>query len=152
MVDHFLDTTALGKHYHPEVGTAKVDQLLHGPGFGNYISRLTALEIQSVFAKKVRTGIITAADFQALRRRFLADLSKRKFIIVRITNSHYQEAERLLCRHGLAQGLRTLDALQLSVALDLRGRGKLDHFVCSDTQLCGVAGAEGLSVINPEVS
>jgi len=43
-----------------------------------------------------------------------------------------------------------LDALQLSVALDLRHRGMLDYFVCADKDLCEVAKSEGLAVINPE--
>ncbi|MFQ5930088.1 MAG: hypothetical protein ACE5MK_10330 [Acidobacteriota bacterium] len=31
MADYFVDTSALGKHYHEEVGTARVDQLLGEP-------------------------------------------------------------------------------------------------------------------------
>jgi hypothetical protein len=46
--------------------------------------------------------------------------------------------------------LRTLDALQLSVALDLRTQGMLDHLVCADKGFIDVATAEGLAVINPE--
>jgi hypothetical protein len=61
---------------------------------------------------------------------------------------HYQDAERLIRSHG--PGQRALDALQLSVALELRGRGLLDHLVCADTGFIAVAHAEGLSVIDPE--
>jgi hypothetical protein len=46
--------------------------------------------------------------------------------------------------------IRTLDALQLATALDLRERAVLDHFMCADVNLCQIATAEGLSVINPE--
>jgi predicted nucleic acid-binding protein len=45
--------------------------------------------------------------------------------------------------------LRTLDALQLAVALALSHQGTLDHFVCADQRLCDTATEEGLSVINP---
>src|SRR5436305_12793136 len=107
MADTFLDTSALGKHYHPEVGSAKVDDLLRDPSSRHFISRLSVVEIQSVFARKVRTGAITPDDFRLLRRRFLTDLTKRKFDLVRMTGQHYQEAERLLRKYGLTQGLRT---------------------------------------------
>jgi hypothetical protein len=43
----------------------------------------------------------------------------------------------------------TLDALQLSAALDLRRRGAVSELVASDRNLCTVATLEGLSVINP---
>jgi predicted nucleic acid-binding protein len=150
MANTFLDTSALGKHYHPEVGSAKVDDLLRDPGSRHFISRLSVVEIQSVFARKVRTGAITPDDFRHLRRRFLTDLTKRKFDLMRMTGHHYQEAERLLRQYGLTQGLRTLDALQLAVALDVHGRAGLDHFVCSDRSLLAVAAAEGLTILDPE--
>ena len=55
-----------------------------------------------------------------------------------------------LQKHGCSVKLRTLDALQLATVLDLRTRGMLNHFVCADVNLCKIARAEGLSVINPE--
>ena len=45
--------------------------------------------------------------------------------------------------------LRTLDALQLAVALALSHQGMVDHFVCADHRLCEMTIEEGLSVINP---
>jgi hypothetical protein len=63
---------------------------------------------------------------------------------------HFKDVERLIRQHGLAQRLRTLDALQLAVALDLQGRGMVDLLVSSDQHLLGVASAEGISVFDPE--
>lgn len=150
MAGYFFDTSALAKRYHVEVGTPKVEQLLQEVGARHLISRLAAIEILSVFAGKVRTGAITAADFALLRRRFLTDVSRREFSVVRMTGFHYQEAQRLITAHGPTRRLRTLDALQLAVALDLRGRGMLDFLVCADQGFLDVALAEGLSVIDPE--
>src|SRR6266576_6750200 len=150
MAGYFLDTGALGKNYHPETGTAVVDQLLKQPGARHFISRLSLVEIQSVFAGKVRSGSISEADFRLLRRRFLTDVTRRQFHVVRMTGLHFQEAERLIRKHGASHRLRTLEALQLAVALEMRGRGMLDEFVCADRGLNAVAAAEGLSVINPE--
>jgi PIN domain-containing protein len=150
MANYFLDTSALGKNYHIEIGTAEIERLLKEPNARHFISRLTLIEIQSVFAGKVRMGVITESDFQLLRRRFLTDVTKGQLQVIRMTGFHYQEAERLLKKHATSRGLRTLDALQLSVALDLRRRGTLDHFVCADRNFCIVAALEGLSLINPE--
>jgi predicted nucleic acid-binding protein len=150
MAGFFFDTSALGKNYHSEVGSAVVDQLLKERGARHFISRLALIEIQSVFAGKVRTGTIGTADFQLLRRRFLTDVTHRQFLVVRMTGHHYDEAERLIRKYGASQRLRTLDALQLAVALDLKERGALDVFVCADRGLLPVAEAEGFSVINPE--
>lgn len=151
MPDNFFDTSALGKHYHQEVGTPRVDQLLADPGSHHFISRLSVVEIQSVFAKKVRVGALNAADFQLLCRRFLADVRRRKFQVVRLTAVHFQTAEQLIRRIALTHNLRTLDSVQLAVALTLRGQGLVNQFTCADQSLCSIAVAEGLTVVNPEV-
>src|SRR4051812_38679729 len=97
MPGDFLDTSALAKHYHPELGSAEVDQLWSDGSRDLFVSRLSALEIVSVFAAKVRAGLISLADFNALRRRFAADVTKtRRLNGARLVAAHYQEAERLL--------------------------------------------------------
>jgi predicted nucleic acid-binding protein len=151
MSHHFLDTSGLVKHYHPEVGTPKVDALWAAPTARLFLSRLGVVETVSVFACKARGGLISAAAFGLLRRRFFADLRHRWPAIVRVLVRHFQEADRLLQHHGLTRSLHTLDALQLAVALDLRRRGMLDELVTADHVLLAVAPLEGLPVFNPEV-
>jgi len=150
MSHHFLDTSAIVKHYHPEIGTPKVDRLWADAGAKLFVSRLTVVETVSVFAKKVRTGAISAADFGLLRKRFFADLRNRRPLIVRMLVRHFQEADRLLQQHGQAHSLYTLDALQLAVALDLLRQGLLDDLVAADRPMLTIAALEGLSVTNPE--
>ncbi len=150
MPNRFFDTSALGKRYHPETGTPKVNSLIQEAGFVPVISRLTLVEIQSVFAGKVRTGVISPADFQILCRRFLTEVSKRLLRVFRLTGFHLQEAERLVRNMGISAAIRTLDAFQLAVALDLKQREGLTEFVCADKRLCHLAAAEGLTVVNPE--
>ena len=60
----------------------------------------------------------------------------------------YQEAERLIVAYRRRR-FRTLDALQLAVALDLSRRGMTEYFICADTRLCETAQEEGLLIINP---
>lgn len=85
-------------------------------------------------------------------RRFLADTRGTLFSVARLLVAHHREAERLLRLYGPqpGQGLRTLDSLQLAVALDLRSRGAIDAVVCADARLLVAAQAEGFTVINPE--
>ncbi len=146
----FFDTSALGKNYHVEVGTEEVERLLAQPETRNFISRLSIVEMQSVFARKVRMNVISDADFQLVRRRFLTDVTQRQLRVVRMTGLHYQEAERLIREHSRERSLRTLDALQLAVALDVRQRAGLNQFICADRNLCAVARLAGLQVVNPE--
>jgi uncharacterized protein len=146
----YFDTSALVKHYHAEAGSAEVDRLWHDPTNTLFISRLSVPELVSAFAGKVRTGQISAADFIALTRRFAADARKKSFTTIRLLAPHFKEAERQIRQHGLSVRLRTLDALQLAVALDLKARGLVTDFVCSDRGLLSVAAAEGLSVFDPE--
>jgi len=151
MSNHFLDTSGLVKHYHPEVGTAKVDGLWADPGAKLFISRLSIVETVSVLAKKVRSGHISTGDFGLLRRRFFADLRNRRPVIVRMLVRHFQDADRLLQQHGLTRSLYTLDALQLAVALDLQRRGMLDELVAADRVIVTLGPLEGLKVLNPEL-
>jgi hypothetical protein len=150
MSNHFLDTSGLIKHYHAEVGTPKIDRLWADTSAKLWISRLTVVETVSVFAKKVRSGIISGADFGLQRKRFFADLRHRRPVIVRMLARHFQEADRLLQQYSLSNALHTLDALQMAVALDLRRRGMLDDVVTADRIVVTLALAEGLKVTNPE--
>lgn len=149
MANYFFDTSALAKHYRAEQGTPEVERILREPGSIHYLSRLAAVEIQSVFALKVRTHEITPQDLQQLQKHIATDFAARRFPVVRMLQRHFQEAERLLKKHAPSKALRTLDAIQLAVALSLSGEGRMDHFVCADDKLCRVAEDEGISVINP---
>src|SRR5262245_27967566 len=131
----FLDTSALAKHYHVETGSADVDRIWAEPGNALYISRVGIVEAVSVFAGKVRTGQLSASAFDVLRKRFLNDVGHGRPKLIRLRVQHFKDAERLIRQYGLAQRIRTLDALQLAVALDLRRRALIDNLVSSDKHL-----------------
>ena len=150
MADRFYDTSAFAKHYRTETGAAKVDAFLTETGSRHFISALGVVELHSVLARLVRTGQIAAADFHLARGRFLADIASGLWQVMPVTASHFHHAQQLLVRHGLGHSLRTLDALQLAASLQ-NTAGPFDAFVCADSNLCLVAAAEGMSVVNPEV-
>lgn len=150
MARYFLDTSALVKHYHPEIGTHAVDRIIGEPGAELLIARLTLVETISVFAIKVRTGEFDATEFARLRGLFATHVARRRYQVIRILNVHYDRARDLIGNHGLTRRARTLDTLQLAVALHLNQVAPLDHFVCADQRLRDIAILEGLAVINPE--
>jgi predicted nucleic acid-binding protein len=146
---YFLDTSALAKLYHPEIGSDRMEALVQRPSTGLIIAQLSLVEIQSVFAIKVRTGTITEAELDLLRGLFFSDLVKGRFEVAFINRRHFESAEALIKIHAVTCGLRAMDAIQLAVALDLHGRGVATYFVAADNNLCRAAALEGLTVFNP---
>ena len=151
MAEHFYDTSAAVKHYRAEVGTATVDTLLADTASRHYLSALGVIEIHSVFARLVRMGQLTLPEFRRLRGLLLNDIASGLWLVVQVTPADFQRAQQLLIQHATTRSCRTLDALQLAVALALHVINALDDFVCADANLCLLAAAEGLTVINPEV-
>jgi predicted nucleic acid-binding protein len=150
MPRYFFDSSALIKYYHNEPGSPEVERILGEVASERFISRLAWVEILSGLAKKVRSGVLTVLDYAALQRRFRADINLRLLRPVGMLNAHFEAAGGLIGSHGLSRQLRTLDAIQLAVALRIHRSAPLDHFVSADQRLCDIATLEGLSVINPE--
>ena len=146
----FFDTSALAKLYHPEVGTPKVVEIAEASGAQLRISRLTVVELRSVFAIKVRTQVVTREDVVLLLRQFQEDVVSRRFQVFAVNEQEFALAERLIEKYAFDKRLRTLDAVQLAVALGLKNQSLIDHFVAADAALCAIAGLEGFSVLDPE--
>ena len=68
------------------------------------------------------------------RSRFILDIAAGEIEVYSVTEDHYAAAERLIVLHGFHHRLRTLDALQLAVALDLLSKncsiGSLRRIKC----------------------
>ncbi len=146
----FVDTSALAKLYHTERGTEKVELIAETAGNRLWISRLGAVELSSVLAKKARTGLISRDDVAVLLRRFSGDLTSRRLEVYAIHAAEFAVAEGLIRRHGFEIGLRSLDAIQIAAAVGLRNEGLVEYVVASDRILCRIAALEGFSVLNPE--
>ena len=150
MPRYFLDTSALAKLYRSEAGSDFVDRIFSEPASQHLISRLTIVELESVFALKVRTGEIDQQTVLIARRRLEADLGRSRLLAAAMNDDHFRIARQLLIQHGVTEALRTLDALQLSIALTLKRAGLVTVFVAADQRLCRVAALAGFAVINPE--
>jgi len=150
VASYFLDTSALSKLYHQEIGSHYLERLVEQPGAIIVVSRLSLLEMESVFAIKVRTGELSPPGQELARRRLRADIAQGRVSVgPPIEERHYQSARKLLARYGLEMALRTLDSLQLALALDLHESRQISVIVAADQRLCRVAEACGCSTINP---
>jgi predicted nucleic acid-binding protein len=148
---YFFDTSALAKAYRQETGTQRVMTLLSDGGSEHWISSLTVVEFQSVFAQKVRGGNLTLAEFDLVRRKFGGEVRAKRLLVKGLLRRHQRAAERLIVTHAPTKRLRTLDALQLAMALEFHALGTIDKFVLADETLAAIANLEGLSIINPNI-
>ena len=155
MAVYYFDSSAVIKLYQSEKGSQEVGRILSEPHSQYFISRLTVVETERAFARRIRAHELSPGEIEELRSGFYLDLRKRRFHIKEISPLHCRSAVRLVRKYALLQQtplVRSLDALHLAVALDIREREGLDIFVAADKDLCEVAKTEHLHVINPEQS
>lgn len=101
MAGYFLDTSALAKLYHRELGSEYIERIVSQPGSNGIISRLSLVEFESVLAIKVRTGVLDITGQTTALRRFRADISRNRVVVgPPIEEKHFRAARRLLRTHG----------------------------------------------------
>lgn len=94
----------------------------------------------------MRTGQLDQRVAVEQRATMMLDVAAGVLSVVRLSSDHFSEAGKLLSRHCFSRRLRTLDALQLAVALELHSHGLLDYFVAADRALLEV-GQSGIGSI-----
>jgi predicted nucleic acid-binding protein len=151
MASCFFDTSALAKLYHQEAGSDFMVRIGSERGSQHWISRLSVAEMESVLAGRVRSATMTLGDAAFARRCMAADLNQHRLLVAPVDLRHFSKASVLLQTYGVSDGLRTLDAIQMAVALELAQTQRLGVFVAADKRLCRVAALAGLATINPEV-
>jgi predicted nucleic acid-binding protein len=137
----FLDTSALLKLYNNEVGSDEMEVLFSSNKIEKiYLSSLTILELESAIRKKMRMNELTEDETNAISRFFSEDYSK--FTWVEINEKVLKRALSLLKKYG-TEGLRTLDAIQLSSAIEVKN--DVDLNVTYDKLLKRLFELEGLN-------
>ena len=112
------------------------------------ISRLALVEAVSAFALKVREGQIQMTDFALYRKRLLADIRNRMLSVIRVRPSlQTGRSTPAKARYGFE--VENIGFITARYRIRLAG-AMLNHLVCADVNLCKIAAAEGLSVVNPE--
>ena len=146
MSTFFVDTSALGRRYLSEIGSAWVLGWIEPP-FGNIavIAELTTVEMLAVFARRQRDKMLTPTETASLTNDFLFH-SDEEYLVVSIDRPIILTARDLVKKYPL----RTLDAIQLACALDAVAMlNEPITFISGDNVLLAAAGAEGFSTDNP---
>ena len=145
---YFLDTSALVKLYHQELGSDLVEAWAATPSIRLWVSDLARIELHSVFSRKVREGELAQAALQRVLECFHEDILHR-FQLVPLTPGLIERAIGFLIEHGQTHPLRTLDALQMASALVVESPVLI--FVTADKRLVATASQVFPRVLNPEV-
>jgi predicted nucleic acid-binding protein len=147
---YFVDSSALVKRYVQEVGTSWVRGITRrSPSTVIYIARITAVEVTCAVARRRKGKTLTPRRASLILYRFRQHLAGR-YTVAEVTRSLLEDAMRL----GNTHALRTYDAVQLAVALEVirfhqaGGSGPVT-LVSADQDLNIAATAEGLSVDDP---
>ena len=144
MKRYFLDTSALVKIYHREVGSDYCLGL-----YANHshiiISELARVELHSAVYRKQREKQLNAKALNAVLKMFKQDCEGR-YEVLQVASLVYDEACSLLSRYATMYGLRTLDSLQLATFINYCEKDQ-DCFVCADKKLSAVVECEGIQTI-----
>jgi len=146
MVVYFMDTSALGKRYMAEIGSAWIISLTL-PVVSNriVISDITEVEVFSAILRKLRAAQISAADAAQRQTDFILDLDLQ-YLTIPVNGSVRKQARGLIAKYPL----RALDAIQLASAIEAVQQLAVGLiFVSADNALLNAAVAEGLLVDNP---
>lgn len=112
----FLDTSILLKLYHTEEKSGEIQQYLSENISAIYLAELAKIEFRSALWRKVRTQDISSEECHGAIQLFVRDYDLYNWVCV--TSEIYNSAADLLMQFG-ADGLRTLDSIQLASALTL---------------------------------
>ena len=149
MANYFFDTSALVKLYHEEDGSERVEEIFNENDAVIFISEIGTVETHSALVKKVRIKELAKDKMDKALQSFYDDCVSERVRIVPMESAYYQKAIIWLMTLGIKENVRTLDAVQLSVASAISERRGLAYFVCADPVLCTIAQLVGLEVINP---
>lgn len=135
----FLDTSTVVKLYYQEKGSQEIDDFLNANVIDAiFLSEISKIEFAAVW-KKFRTGEISEIDAELLIIDFLNDYSEFQFI--ELSNSVFSRASGLVRKYR-TEGLRTLDSIQLSSALEVAN--DLDKSFTADKKLQKIMLSEGI--------
>ena len=146
---YFLDTSAVVKLYHQELGSEVVEEWAANLSRELWISELTRAEFHSVFVRKVREGQLSEEALQAVLESFHEDCLQR-FQLVPSVDDLVDRVITVLLNQRKQFPLRTLDAWQIAAAQAVP-RTEVT-FVSADRKQLTVAATLFLRTINPELA
>ena len=138
----YLDTSSLFKLYKRETGSEEVEEVLLDTNLtGIFLSEITTLELYSAVFKRVRMKDLTFMEAKEIIALFEHDIEK--YIFVPLNKTVLDNSKLLISKHG-ADGLRTLDAIQLASAIEVKSL--INKYFTSDKLLNTIFEKENLPV------
>ncbi|HEY5464275.1 MAG TPA: type II toxin-antitoxin system VapC family toxin [Hanamia sp.] len=138
----YLDTSSLFKLYQKEPDSENLGDIFYNTSItGVFISEIAKVEFVSALFKKVRMQETDLSDAQKAIRLFDNDFEK--YIIVPVESNIFEKAKQLILEHGII-GLRTLDAIQLASAIEVKRL--INKYFTADKLLSSLFEKENLPV------
>jgi predicted nucleic acid-binding protein len=141
----YLDTTALVKHYHLELGSRMVDEIIHHARHAVVLGEPTIIDLYALLNRRVETGEITRDDYFTSVVTFEAEMTQGRFQFLNVDADTLKNIRLLILQHnrlGVQQGLH--------LALSVEMLALKPTVVSTDPILLSACEAEGLKVLNPE--
>jgi predicted nucleic acid-binding protein len=145
MAYFFFDTTALAKRYCLELGTHKVNEILHEKRNQVIFSECAVTELFSTLNKKVRRNDLTRDDYYTVVYKFESEVEQGFFKIIDMSPLVIRNSKLLLLQHPY---LRFSTALQISYAIEVFALKPT--IVSSDIHLLEICKLSGFKILNPE--
>ncbi len=108
-----------------------------------YISNLSIVEMASALMKKVRNRELAKTKEMLIWNTLLDDLQTRQMEVITLDDRHYLKASDIIREFGNRYGIKTLDALQLSVAQGMDNT----KLLCTDKALSKTAAMMGVQLV-----
>jgi hypothetical protein len=141
----YFDTTALVKHYHLELGSRVVDDLIRHTGHAVILGEPAVANLYALLNRRVETGEITRDDYFTTIVTFETEMAQGRFQFLDVDAATLKNIRLLILRHhrlGVQQGLH--------LALSMEMQALKPTVVSTDPVLLSACEAEGLKVMNPE--
>ena len=141
----YLDTTALVKHYHLELGSQAVDDLIGHLGHVVVLGEPSVADLYGLLNRRVEIGEITRDDYFTAMVTFEAEIAQNRLQFLEVDPATLKNIRVLILKHnqlGVQQGLHlalTMEMLTLKPTV-----------VSTDPALLLACEAEGLKIMNPE--
>jgi len=142
---YYLDTTALVKHYHLELGSQAVDDLMDHPGHVMILGEPAISDLYTLFSGRVESGEITRDDYFTAIATFESEISHNRFQFLEVDAATLKNIRLLLLNH---QRLGAQQGLHLALCMELLAIKPT--VVSTDPALLSACEAEGFQVMNPE--
>ncbi|KPA09669.1 protein containing PilT protein [Candidatus Magnetomorum sp. HK-1] len=145
MKNYFIDTSALIKVYHKEVGTEKMLTLYKGNDT-LAISELAKIEMISSVYRKYREREITLSTLDILVEKFETDCEER-YEVLYFSSLVVDESWLLIRQLSQKYGLKTLDSLQFAFFKTYCEKNTV--FACADLTFEKLIKREGFNTYLP---